>query len=163
MDATRRFPQWNVMTTRTNEQCTIELQSMANELADVRRFCEEVMAAYWHEDGTRQEHLAIVKLAANEAVANVTEHGYDSQPNQPITCIATRMADHIRFDILHDGKQFVPPTKTPVVDWPLEGGMGLFLIEQCVDEVSYCQSTEGRQCIRLIKYFCEGAEDGNDN
>lgn len=151
------------MTTNTKDQCTIELQSKNDELAAVRQFCDEVMETFWTNDGNLQEHLTTVKLATNEAVANVTEHGYGNQPNQPITCIATRMADHIRIDILHQGKPFVPPSETPTIDWPLEGGMGLYLIEQCVDEVSYCQSPEGRQCIRLIKYFCEGADDGKHN
>lgn len=136
----------------TTEQIQIELRSIDQELAGVRRFCAEFMDAFWHVDG-KEDALLKLQLAANEAVANVTEHGYAEEPGQPITCIATRFEDRIELEILHHGARFTPPAETPVIDWPLEGGMGLYLIEQTVDQVTYCETDRGEQCIRLTTFF----------
>jgi anti-sigma regulatory factor (Ser/Thr protein kinase) len=148
------------MTTQSKTQVLrVELESISDELANVRDFCSEVMDSFWNLDGqaldNKDESHTSLELAMNEAVANVSEHGYSNQPNQPITCVATRFNDRVQFEVLHDGKGFVPPEETPQIDMPLEGGMGLFLIEQCVDEVTYCRTDEGRQCIRLVKFFAK--------
>lgn len=133
-------------------QMSVDLRSAGDELFGVRNFCCRFMDAFWVGDD-RDERLVPLQLAANEAVANVTEHGYENVPGKLITCTASCHADRIELDILHRGRVFNPPSETPVIDWPLEGGMGLYLIEQSVDEVKYCRTEDGRQCIRLVLYF----------
>lgn len=153
------------MTTKSKpEVLRVELESISDELAGVRDFCSEVMDSFWCVNGqvadNKEDSLASVSLAMNEAVANVSEHGYADAPGQPITCVATRFENRIQFEIFHQGKAFVAPDETPQIEMPLEGGMGLFLIEQSVDEVTYCRTDDGRQCIRLVKFFAKEQIDG---
>ena len=133
------------------EQISVELISVKDELSGVRRLCNQMVEKYWPSDD-KEEALVSLQLAANEAVANVTEHGYENEAGRPIHCTGTSFAGRIELEILHQGRAFNPPAEAPQIVAPLEGGMGLYLIEETVDEVSYCQSGDW-QCIRLVKYF----------
>ena len=140
------------MDTRVESQTTlsVELKSELAELEKVRNFCCDVYELATAQSTNRENDQYIgLQLALNEAVANVMEHGYQFEPDQAITCFAHITSQQIVFDIVHDGNPFNGPQQVPEIDHPLEGGMGLFLIQQCVDHVSYCQTNKGRQCIRL--------------
>jgi anti-sigma regulatory factor (Ser/Thr protein kinase) len=130
------------------QQLSIEFSSDLGQLAVLRQYCRSVIENYWPNDDIANVDGRL-QLAANEAVTNVIRHGYNHRSDQCVNCDSHCEDGVIHFDILHDGKRFVAPEETPEVTEPLEGGMGLFLIEQCVDQVTYFETPEGRQCIRL--------------
>ncbi len=137
--------------TKPANQRAIDFQSDLAELAKLREFCSDVFSLACPNRDVREDDKFInVQLALNEACANVMEHGYDFVPEQPIRCVASWDDKQLCFHIEHEGKAFVEPEQIAQIDRPLEGGMGLFLIQQCVDQVQYCQTDSGRQCIRLF-------------
>ena len=126
---------------------TIELESTFDDLNRLRTFCKQAIAHYAATEDTGKV-LDNLLIAATEAVTNVIRHGYEGEPGQPIHCQSRFEEESLVIEIIHNGKPFEPQS-IPQIDEPLEGGMGLFLIEQCVDQVFYSQLPDGRQCIGL--------------
>ena len=126
----------------------IVLDSTYDELARLRQFCKDVVQD--ESDATETEDLSgRLQLAVTEAVTNVIRHGFEAKQGNPIHCQAGRINDgSLQFEILHQGKPF-QPDDVPDIDMPAEGGMGLYLIEQCVDKVEYLQLPDETQCIRF--------------
>jgi anti-sigma regulatory factor (Ser/Thr protein kinase) len=65
----------------------------------------------------------------------------------------------------HDGEPFDPASApAPSFDGSREGGFGLYLIRECVDEAHYGQDEQGRCVLRLVqrrKQRPEGGDDGS--
>lgn len=115
----------------------------------VRDFCHKNIAIAF-----REEDLDQLELAVTEAVTNVIRHGYQGQKDRPIRVQADLFLNRISIRLYHRGQAF-DPGNTPAseIDSPREGGMGLYIIEQCVDKVRYYRSKHGENCIHLIKQF----------
>lgn len=98
-----------------------------------------------------------LELSLVEVVNNVILHAYNKQEGREIEVTILLAEDHIRFQVVDSGKQFVPKkvnkTGMPlnVNDLP-ESGMGLFIIHQLVDEISY-EQREGKNVTTLFKYI----------
>lgn len=115
----------------------------------VREFCYKNIAIAF-----REEDLDQLELAVTEAVTNVIRHGYQGQKDRPIRVQADLFLNRISIRLYHRGQAFDPgnaPAKE--IDSPREGGMGLYIIEQCVDKVRYYRSKHGENCVHLIKQF----------
>jgi phosphoserine phosphatase RsbU/P len=143
----------------------LEISSTLSQLVLVRefvgRFCHALPPPALTEDS-----IAQLQLAVTEAASNIVRHAYHGQAGQPIQLEADVFADRIVLRLYHMGESFdpkqVPP---PVFDGSREGGFGVYIIAQSVDEVQYCRDERGRNCICLIKYRKrekEGNSDGND-
>jgi serine/threonine-protein kinase RsbW len=82
-----------------------------------------------------------LELAADEAVTNVIQHGSLKDPNSCIKLSLTRQQDWITLIIEDQGIPFEAPESVPRPDpeQPLMdrqiGGLGLFIMEQMMDEV----------------------------
>ena len=82
-----------------------------------------------------------LELAADEAVTNVIQHGSLRDPSSCIKLSLTRQQDWITLIIEDQGIPFEAPESVPRPDpeQPLMdrriGGLGLFIIEQMMDEV----------------------------
>jgi phosphoserine phosphatase RsbU/P len=113
----------------------------------VRKICHEIASPAVDEDSTCQ-----LELAVSEAVANVMRHAYDGRPDQPIELSAEVFTDRLAFQIRYRGTSFDPAVvPEPVFDGSKDGGFGLFIIAQSVDEVSYTSDEQGGNCISLVK------------
>ena len=121
---------------------SMEMANSLDELDRPRRFCRDVVAAVWpnedHNDIADRVQLAIV-----EAISNVIRHGSVKNSDDPIQLQAFEENQDLVFEISHKGKTYSPGKTSPVLE-PREGGMGQFLIEQCVDSVQY-RSVAGLQ------------------
>jgi sigma-B regulation protein RsbU (phosphoserine phosphatase) len=145
------------------KQASLELLSDLKNLetcrAFVRNICDETAHPAVNEAFTCQ-----LELAVNEAVANVMRHAYDGCSDQPIQISAEVFADRITFQIRHRGSHFAPHTvPRPMFDGSKDGGFGLFIMAQSVDEVVYTPDMLpdefGGKCISLIKKFSGGNQD----
>src|SRR5438045_7954338 len=118
--------------------------------AFIRGACQQ---AGWQE--TADNTIIIrLELALVEAVTNVVRHGYEGRQGQPIELIVEADAEQAGVTIYHQGCPFDPEAADiapPVFDGSREGGFGLYMIRQCVDEVQYLQDEDGRCVIRLLK------------
>ena len=94
-----------------------------------------------------------MELAVNEAVSNIIKHACLGKTQQKIHIEADALDDRIIVSIYHWGKAFDPPksTQLPELDGSQESGFGLFFIDSCVDEITYSEDKNGKNCIRLVK------------
>jgi len=95
-----------------------------------------------------------IELAVGEAVTNIIRHAYDNQPGHEIHLSLTIDDTKFGLRILDFGRKFDPANQPPPnLDTPREGGYGIYLMKQVMDEVIYDTTTlpQGTQ-LDLIKY-----------
>jgi anti-sigma B factor antagonist len=132
-------------------QAQCEVTSAATELVRlrtfVRTFCQELPVRLLDEEGVSQ-----LELAVTEAASNIMRHAYHGRPDQRIQVTVDGFADRICIRLWHHGTGFDPATvQPPVFDGSRDGGFGVYIIAQCVDEVHYVRDEQGGNCICLVK------------
>jgi serine/threonine-protein kinase RsbW len=101
-----------------------------------------------------------IRLAAEEAFTNVVRHGYGRQPG-PIRSALELDEAAITLLLVDRAPPFDPATAPrPELETGLEerqeGGLGVHLIRELMDEVRYEPSPEGN-ILRLVKHLGEEA------
>ncbi len=98
-----------------------------------------------------------LNLVLEEAVTNVIMYAYPQDEDHTMTLLAWTEKDEnvIAFELKDQGKPFNPIEQAPEVDTTLSakerkiGGLGIFLINQIMDEVAY--RYEGNSNILTMK------------
>jgi anti-sigma regulatory factor (Ser/Thr protein kinase) len=128
----------------------LEISSDLKELARARMFVRDVcarLAAPVDEDTLNQ-----LELAMTEAASNVMRHAYSGRTDRRIQLSAEIYEDRIVLRLHHLGQSFDPDAiRPPKFDGTEEGGFGMYIISQTVDEVRYHRDERGRNCISRIK------------
>lgn len=115
--------------------------SIRNRLEDMQQlqpFVDRV-AEIWGIDEQKRFRL---NLALDEAVANVVKYAYPQGHDGNIELVAKRSSNQIIFILSDSGQQF-DPTASVTVDTTLGieerpiGGLGIHLIKQMMDQVSF--------------------------
>jgi len=97
-----------------------------------------------------------LKLAVDEACANIIAHGYRGRSGGSIRIACASDEDSVRVTIVDRGRAFAPadlPAADVTSDWkerPL-GGLGWHLIRQSVDEIDYEPDPAGGNRLTLVK------------
>jgi len=121
------------------------------QLAEMRAFVRDVCRRTWGV-AAGDEALAQLDLAMSEAAANVIRHAYRGEAGRPIEVIVDADADRVCVGLYHEGIEFDPASvPPPVFDGTREGGFGLYLMAQCLDEVIHTDDGKGRRGVRLVK------------
>jgi len=93
-----------------------------------------------------------LQLATHEALTNVIMHAHENSGHEVIDIEAERLNNGIRVRIVYTGEGFAPgEVDEPSMNIYREGGWGLFIIQRCVDKVSYGTSRPGVNYIELVK------------
>jgi sigma-B regulation protein RsbU (phosphoserine phosphatase) len=121
------------------------------ELAGIRTFVasaiDDPVGATLDEKG----HYELL-LAVNEAATNVIRHALGSRDEATFDIAADIFEDRIVVKLTHDGDDFDPASAAPPsFDGSRDGGFGVYMISQCVDEVQYSRDSTGRTVIRMVK------------
>jgi sigma-B regulation protein RsbU (phosphoserine phosphatase) len=133
--------------TQVEIEMASDLQELARARAFVREVCQNLPGTPLDEDSTSQLELAIT-----EATSNIMQHAYGGRTDQRIQIDAEVFADRIVFRLHHLGEAFDPSlVEAPAFDGSREGGFGVYIIAQSVDEVRYLRDEQGRNCIYLVK------------
>ena len=99
--------------------------------------------------GLPADAVVEVALAVSEACTNIVRHAYAGQPEAHIVLTVTDDDRWLTFRLRDFGRKFDPATyHPPDLDALHEGGYGLFLIQQVMDEVRYI--TDHEQGTELI-------------
>jgi serine/threonine-protein kinase RsbW len=140
----------------------VEAASLEIRLTSDPRWLRVLRAAVGqvgHLAGLTPQAVDHLKLAVDEACANIIVHGYGGKPGQPI--VATLYLYPNRLEVrLRDFGTKVPPDSIRPLESNVSrpGGLGVYLIHSCMDEVVY-ESAEGEgMVLRLVKYLREGTE-----
>jgi serine/threonine-protein kinase RsbW len=110
--------------------------------------------------GLGPQEVDHLKLAVDEACANIIVHGYGKQPGRPIVATLTLQPDRLEVRLRDYGKKVPPESirpKEPSATRP--GGLGVHLIHSCMDEVVY-ESADGEgMVLRLAKHLRKSSEE----
>jgi len=133
----------------------VELR-LANDLAGLAQLAERVEGF-----GTAQNLPASVVNALNvvldEAVSNAINHGYDAGVRGEIAVRLRRAPGGVLIEVEDDGRPF-DPLQAPPPDLTLSlerrpiGGLGIHLIRNLMDEVSYAR-VGGRNVLKMVKHL----------
>ncbi len=124
-----------------NPQIRLELRSNPLLLCGVR----ELLACVAARLGFPDDACTQIKLATDEALCNVIRHGYDKQPDRPIWVTVhwdgqpdARGTGALRIVIEDEARQVDPETiRGRDLDDIRPGGLGVHIIRQVMDEVTY--------------------------
>lgn len=133
---------------------TRKIRSYVSELGQLSAMRAFIVAECHQAWGSAADDQTLneLQLAVQEAATNIVRHGYQDDGGRPIQLILEADPAQVALTFLYPGRRFdpdaVPP---PSFDGSREGGFGVFLIRQLVDEVVYDCDTNGLCRIRLLK------------
>ncbi len=128
----------------------LELDSDIRHVPDVRRFIQTFCSRIQEEpiEAVRIDHLI---LAATEVVTNIMRHAYDGRTDRKIRIHALCKPSCIEIRFFDNGVSFDPESVPPPrFDGTQEGGYGIYIIGQCVDQVTYRRDPLGVNVTRLV-------------
>lgn len=113
--------------------------------------------------GLLQQHPAFVdaerwidnlELVFSEAFANIHDHAYRDQEPGPLTLVFRVNAERLEIRFEDRGAVFDPDkVRQPNLREPGERGLGVWLIRELVDEVTYGSEGDGRNILTIVKYL----------
>ena len=128
--------------------------SRTDELQHVRRFIRMFGKKYMRR-ASDEPRIAGVELAAVELTTNIIRHAYDNQPGHPIRLEAIAYPLEMTLSFYDRGTPFDPKhVPTPLLDGSKEGGMGVYIIEKSVDDITYTRNEFGENCARMLIRWC---------
>lgn len=137
---------------------TLSIPIHNSSLADVRRLIRQVCADTLGPcDDTVKARIGKMELAATELLSNVIRHGFPGTGDAVLpesgrlqVEVMINNLTQLVFRLEHHGEPFEGyKSEIQEVTEPQEGGMGLFLISQCVDHVAYSCPMPGQNLVWL--------------
>jgi serine/threonine-protein kinase RsbW len=133
-----------------DQQFGMTIGSDIAEIPEVSAWLEEVMRG----SGFSEEAILDTQLAVEEAITNVIVHGY-KEPGGVVEITSHVNSDRVKVEIADTAPRFDPLSMPePDLDGSIEerriGGLGVFLIRQVMDGVSY-RYENGKNILVLIK------------
>lgn len=130
----------------------LEIHNQKEEISRLETFLQEVSTAY-----SIDETMAFqINLALDEALANSVGYAYPEGTDGIVILEADKADDSVVFRLIDEGQPFDPTAQDNDVDITLSaeerpiGGLGIFLIYQMMDEVSY-ERIENRNVLTMHK------------
>ena len=132
---------------------TVELR-LANDLAALAELADRV-ERFGAEQRLSANVVNALNVVLDEAVSNAINHGYVAGVRGEIAVRLRRGADRVEVEVEDDGRPFDPlRAPPPDLSLPLErrpiGGLGIHLIRNLMDEVSYARQG-GRNVLKMAK------------
>ena len=131
----------------------VTIPSRVECIDDARRWVTEHVRAA----GVEGDPVGEIELALTEALANVIQHGYDGDPSREIVVSVETDERRLVVRIRDWGRPFDPETYVQRdLDDPGEGGYGVYLIRELMDDVTSEPQPDGGTLLTLIKRREEG-------
>lgn len=105
--------------------------------------------------GLRAEKRPEIVLAVDEACANAIRHAYGGRTDGEIELVLTLTDEWIQFTVNDQGRPCPPecaayrPLERPAGQEIEPGGLGVKLIHEVFDEVSFCPGISGGNCVTM--------------
>jgi serine/threonine-protein kinase RsbW len=127
---------------------TLTIASRLESIDDARQW----VTAHVRAAGFGDDPVAEIELALTEALANVIEHSYGGDTSKEIALAVTRASDGLRISVRDWGKGFDPSGYSQRdLDDPGEGGYGVYLIHELMDDVTREAQPDGGTLLTLVK------------
>ena len=133
-----------------NQPLRIKVQK--DNFKTIRKYIKRKLVIHQVKNRSDRENIM---LAAMEAVTNISIHGYQNQPGV-IEIEVIRQKDSIRIYLRDQAPIFNPQIiEAPDFSIPLEerpmGGLGIYLINQLMDQVIHKSLPQGGNELILVK------------
>jgi serine/threonine-protein kinase RsbW len=105
------------------------------------------------------DRIEDLKTAISEAVINAIEHGNKLNKDLSVVVFMTATTGKLEIEVHDKGKGAASKKRTiPDIDAKIEGeiparGLGMFLIEQLVDEVEFVQDSAEGSYIKMVVHL----------
>ena len=136
------------------DRIEIRLPSRADYLGAVRSvvraFLEECLAVRLPE-----EQIDAIQMALQEACINAVRHAHAKDPSKPLVVGLRAGPGSLEIEVEDFGPGIPPPERQPPPpdpENPREGGYGLFIMRQTMDEVR-SERRGGKHVLVLVKRF----------
>lgn len=132
--------------TRLTEIIRLELPSSFRYLKVITETIAAILSTI--EDIPERDQVVYgVQLAVHEACTNIVEHAYGEEVEEGriyVTFTVSESPRSLQIDLFDTGSPFEQSqVAAPNLEVPQEGGYGLYLIDQLMDEVRYETKTDG--------------------
>jgi serine/threonine-protein kinase RsbW len=139
------------------QQDHLTVKSELKLLNQVQQWFEQFCLKYLLQLGWSESQLYRLNLALAEGFTNAVRHAHHALP--PETTIEIDLLlwnDRLEIRIWDRGKPFNPDAIAEPEPGTLQvGGYGWFLLRRLADRVVYERSTDGRNCLLIVKYALE--------
>ena len=127
---------------------TLVIKSRTDQVATVRNWVAEKAQAA----GFSTEDIFALKLAVSETCTNVIRHAYEGADDKDIIVSVGIEGDTLSLTVRDFGKKFdLSGYQPPDLDKPSEGGYGIYLTRELMDEVEYDSSPPEGTVLRMVK------------
>jgi serine/threonine-protein kinase RsbW len=132
-------------------------------LNQVQEWFEQFCLQHLSQLGWSKTQLDRLNLALAEGFTNAVRHAHYALP--PETTIEINVylwIDRLEIRIWDYGKPFNPDAIAEPAPGTLQvGGYGWFLLRRLADSVVYERSTDGRNCLLIVKYSVEAQKQNS--
>ena len=140
----------------------ISLKNNINEIGKLNNFVENICT----QQNLPPELIMDLKLAIEEVVANTINYGFDKIEDAKISVSLKFKPNEVLIEIKDNGKAFDPTISSEVnIDAALEertiGGLGLFLVKQLTDSISY-RRVDNLNILSLSKNYNNNNNNNNN-
>src|ERR1051325_646640 len=130
----------------------LHVPSSTENLSMIREF----VVGIGQRAGFSDSEVAKLVLAVDEACANVIEHAYGSDTTREVTVKATMDGEAVEIKIVDTGRCFEPgqveqDNLEQLISKRKSGGLGMRLIQSCVDELQYQIIPGQKNELRMVK------------
>jgi anti-sigma regulatory factor (Ser/Thr protein kinase) len=136
-----------------DDRLEFTLEAQLESLGDCRAYIDAKGQAL----GLESPLLGDLRLVVDEAVTNIVLHAYQGEGG-PVELQLSRDGDDVVVLIRDQGPAFDPDgVAEPALNTALAerkpGGMGIFLMRQMMDEVTFAPQPQGGNELRLVKHL----------
>lgn len=130
----------------------VEFNALTENISPLTSLVEEFTEQYLSNSDAYN-----MSVAVDEAVTNIIMHGYKQCPDGVILIHLFKIEDEVCIQIENESERFVPPVivekKKFSFDKLEEGGLGLFLMQEFMDELRFLYDEEHSKNIILMKKY----------
>ncbi len=142
------------MTTKKTETFSLTVASKAKNLEVIRKFIVEIA----EKGGFSKEAIGQIELAVDEASTNVIKHAHRFNADKNVDILVKLDAQKMVIKICDHGsgfdvKRVAPPDLKKYIQEAKKGGLGIHLMRNLMDKVSFSSQSKRGNCVTLVKYI----------
>jgi anti-sigma regulatory factor (Ser/Thr protein kinase) len=140
------------------EKAACRLPAALGQIEKARNFVQAFCASLTHakvpEDAVIKAELGLV-----EALTNIIKHAFSAGAGHDVDLRMEAYSDRVCIRLDYEGPFFEPgAVSVPNAEDMAESGYGLFIVQQCFDQVEYFVAEDRRSAVLMVKDFRDDME-----